>query len=470
MKINNSLLLVLCLTFAWSLSACDDGKKENNVNNVNNVIAEICDDGVDNDLDGDADCADTDCAAAANCILNNTNNGQPCTAPPREFWNYDLSVMPPRDVQIPSTCYGEGDHVYVYVADDAWADGTVDASMVANIVTAWETATAGNPLAGIYESVTSVMGLPPDVDSDPHIIVFVSKLGSFNGTSFDGYFRRENQSAGSTSNLTEMVYIDCGNNAPDSDYLLGVLAHEFQHMISFNADPSEEGWLDEVFSQAAMVLSGYWSDLAAGNYYLARTATTPLLVADSRDFSYGAGFLFASWVLDQYDGVFFGDLVSDTDFGVTSFNDALALYSDPDIDFYDLLLDWAAASLLNDASIGDGRYAYLTLGESIVSPVPTAGTLGNLVTVNLPQSAYKYYEYGVIANQELQVETENSDQLRMLAIYRGGDVVQMLPVAIIGGLAHLTTPEWDGTWTFIVIRTTGTGNVSFTVSSPAPPA
>ncbi|MBU1244802.1 hypothetical protein KKD52_18195 [Myxococcota bacterium] len=475
MKKLNLLPLVLFLSLAFSLSACDEEKKKEN--NVNNVTFEICDNTLDDDGDGDVDCDDADCSAAANCILNNVNNmnnvnnQQPCTAPPREFWNYDLTVMPPRNVQIASTCYGEGDHVYVYVADDAWADGTVDASMVANIVTAWETATPGNPDAGIFTAVTSVMGLPPDVDSDPHVVVFLSKLGSYNGTAFDGYFRRENQVPGTNSNLTEMVYIDCEHHAPDSDYLLGVLAHEFQHMISYGLDDSEEGWLDEVFSQAAMVLSGYWSDLAAGNSYLAsRTGTSPLLVADSRDFSYGAGFLFASWVLDQYEGAFFGDLVSDTDVGITSFNDALTLYGETGFDLYDLILDWAAASLLNDPSIGsESRYAYLTLGDAVIAPNPTAGTLGTHVAVSMPLATYKYYEYDVLANQEIVITYDNPDDVRMLAIFRGEGVVQMLPVAIIGGEAHLTTPEWDGSWTFIVIRAVGTGTVGFTVDTPVTP-
>jgi len=378
--------------------------------------------------------------------------------------------MPPRNVQIAATCYGEGPNVYVYVADDAWEDGTVTETMVANIVSAWETATPGNPQAGIFDAVTSVMGLPPDVDSDPHIVVFLTKLGSYNGTNFDGYFRRENQSPGATSNFTEMVYVDCEHHAPDSDYLLGVLAHEFQHMISFAHDPSEEGWLDEVFSQAAMVLSGYWSDLAAGNIYLTRTGTTPLLVADSRNFSYGAGFLFASWLLDQYPHQFFGDLVADLDDGVASFNDALALYETEGYDLYDLLLDWAAASLLNDPTVGEGRYAYATLGDQVNSPTPTTGNWDFQHTANLALSSYRYYEFDVDANQEVSFFTAHGDNIRVLAIFRGEGVVQMLPLAIIEGEGRVTTPEWAGSWTFIVLRASGSGEVAFTVSTPVDPA
>jgi hypothetical protein len=38
----------------------------------------------------------------------------------RDFWSWDLSQMPPRDVLVPSTCRAAGTHAYVFVADDQW--------------------------------------------------------------------------------------------------------------------------------------------------------------------------------------------------------------------------------------------------------------------------------------------------------------------------------------------------------------
>jgi len=76
-------LFTVGLLFAISLFvvACDDDSSSNNntnnvnnannVNNVNNVInPEICDDTVDNDLDGDTDCVDTDCAEDPACAVD----------------------------------------------------------------------------------------------------------------------------------------------------------------------------------------------------------------------------------------------------------------------------------------------------------------------------------------------------------------------------------------------------------------
>ena len=454
--------IFLLVALSTGIAACDFEKSnENNINNVNNINNSNNINNVNNlnNLNN----------------INNTNNViNACAAPPRALWNYDLTVMPPSNVQIPSTCRGQGEFIYVYVADDAWTDGTVDASMVENVVAAWETGVYKSmpsdvrmpvpPAYGIYGDVTAMLGNPPDVDADPHVIVFISKLGSYNGTNFDGYFRRENQVAGPASNLAEMIYLDCEHHAPDSDYLLGVLAHEFTHMIAYGLDSSEEGWLDEVFAQASMVVSGYWSDLSAGASYLAtQTATRPLVVADVRDFNYGAGFLFASWVLDLYAGSFFGGLIADPADGEASFNTALEAVAGAGVDIYDLILDWAAAGLLQDGSIGDGRYDYNTLGAAVGTPPVTTVTPGAAVTVNLPLSAYKYYRYGVTANQEVTVTSADDGVMRMLAIFQGGGVTQLLPLLIIGGEGHLTTPEWDGAWTLVVVRTSGAGNVSFTV-------
>ena len=67
-------MYLLAILGSFLLLACDDDSSSNNANNVNNVTAEICDDTLDNDGDGDTDCDDTDCTAATHCAVNNVNN------------------------------------------------------------------------------------------------------------------------------------------------------------------------------------------------------------------------------------------------------------------------------------------------------------------------------------------------------------------------------------------------------------
>ncbi|MBU1238371.1 hypothetical protein KKF84_18030 [Myxococcota bacterium] len=70
MRILTSLFILLFLV------ACNQGtdSANNAWNSQNNSNPEVCDDGVDNDGDGAADCNDSDCWGASNCLNNNMNN------------------------------------------------------------------------------------------------------------------------------------------------------------------------------------------------------------------------------------------------------------------------------------------------------------------------------------------------------------------------------------------------------------
>ena len=52
-----------------------------------------------------------------------------------------------------------------------------------------------------------------------------------------------------------MVHVNSTN--PGSAYMLGVMAHEFQHLIHYVADPDEDSWINEAMSELAMSVSGY---------------------------------------------------------------------------------------------------------------------------------------------------------------------------------------------------------------------
>jgi len=452
--LRQAAVLIGVLMFFASLGlGCDDDSSENtnNTSNVNNTSST-------NNTNNTSNTNNTN-------TTNNTNNLTGCTAPPKTFWNYDLTVMPPQNIEIPATCYGMGDNVYVYVADEAWADQMVTQEMVDDIVAAWEDGeTVGGE--GIYEKVTTVFGDPPDVDSDPHIIVFVTPLGSYNGIAFDGYFKRENEVSGVTSNLTEMVYIDCEHHAPNSSYLLGVLAHEFQHMIQYGIDPGEESWLDETFSQGAMSIAGYWTDLPAANQYLAsHTDDTPLYVLDTHNYSYGAGFLFASYALDRFGADFFSDLSSDPTDGIEAMDNALAVHDENGGDFFDLILDWAAASYIRDCTVDSGRYCYISLGTSdlTASPAVATGTLGAFSTLALELSSYGYVRYSLSASQEVAITVDAPTETRVLAVYTDSTDTTVTPVQFTGDTAAFTAPGGDGELVLIVTRSAGSGDVTVTV-------
>ncbi len=221
-----------------------------------------------------------------------------CDAPPRQLWTWDLGVMPPADVQVPATCRGQTDHAYIYVADDAWGTDLTE-SEVATIAQAFEQSTPADPSQGIYSLDVSTFGEPPDVDGDPHVILFYAPMSDFQGFSFDGFFRADDQSPGPHSNETEMLHLSSSaKNAPDSDYMLGVVAHELVHLIASRYDASEQGWLDEALAESAMVNAGYLTDLSAGKSYAKSTSSTPLCVSSYSD--YGATFSWGSYMFDRF--------------------------------------------------------------------------------------------------------------------------------------------------------------------------
>ena len=192
----------------------------------------------------------------------------------RDLWTYDLSVMPPKNVSIASTCRGVGETVIVFVADDQWGGAVAQADIDA-ILLAFDAETPGPIEGGIMAANLSLFGEPTDVDGDPRLIIFIYEIPSYQGNAFDGFFRAEDlapfqpgceSSMGSyCSNEAEMIHVDSSN--PGSDYMIGVMAHEFQHLIHHAYDPNEHAWINEALSELAMAYSGY-EDSAHVNAYL----------------------------------------------------------------------------------------------------------------------------------------------------------------------------------------------------------
>ncbi len=296
------------------------------------------------------------------------------------FWIWDLSVMPPVDRQICFSLRGEGDHEHVWVADDQW--GTfVDDVMVADILRTWDAETPPEstaPTQGIFDILTGVFGDPPDeFDADPKIHILLYEMGSFGGMEFDGYFRTTDMTTEPTSNRREMIHINTATrHSPSSPYMLGVMAHEFHHMLQWRYDPAEETWLSESLAELAMVLTGFRTDLAAANGW-ARNPRAPLIVDGvGSPVDYGAAFLFGDYLYDRLSAAGAAALAEDPAHGTASVETAVQLVDSTEL-FVDFFADFATAVMLDDVTIGDGRNGFLEL-----DPPPGGGT-----TLTFPAAA-----------------------------------------------------------------------------------
>ena len=258
--------------------------------------------------------------------------------------------------QIDVTLQYVTEHVYFWIEDGIY----FDEGALAELVETFE--------AEIYPTTRKFFGSEwsPGVDGDPHLyIVYADDLGF----GLAGYFSSADENhplAHEYSNAHEAFVLNSDNLNLSGDFTLGVLAHEFQHMIHWYGDRNESSWLNEGFSELAAHLNGY--DVGGFDYLYASdpdlqlndwpndsSATTP---------HYGAAFLFVDYFLDRFGDDATKALVAHPENGLASVDAVLSEMniSDPltgePVLADDLFLDWVLATYLNDPSVSDGRYNY----------------------------------------------------------------------------------------------------------------
>ncbi len=220
----------------------------------------------------------------------------------------------------------------------------------------------------IYPTTRAFFGSEwnPGVDGDPHIyILYVGGLGY----GLAGYFSSVDSYhplAHEYSNAHETFVFNADTVDLDEEYTLGVLAHEFQHMIHWHRDRNETSWLNEGFSELAAFLNGY----DAGGFDYLYTSNSDLQLNDwpndpnATGPHYGAAFLFTTYFLDRFGDEATKALVGHPDNGMSSVDTVLAELNVTDpltnqsVSGDDVFFDWTLASYLLDGDIADGRYTY----------------------------------------------------------------------------------------------------------------
>src|SRR3990172_9105592 len=161
-----------------------------------------------------------------------------------------------------------------------------------------------------------------------------------------------------------MFYLNADNVFLDTSFDAGVMAHEFQHMIHWVLDRNEESWMNEGFSDLAMLLNGF--DVGGADFIYAEAPDLPLTFWPSGEENvphYGQSFLFLAYFLDRFGEDATKALVANKANGLDSIDQTLAELGAQDtgtgevIGADDVFSDWTLAMLLQDPSVGDGRYS-----------------------------------------------------------------------------------------------------------------
>ncbi|MFO7660447.1 MAG: T9SS type A sorting domain-containing protein [Candidatus Cloacimonadaceae bacterium] len=335
------------------------------------------------------------------------------------FWRWNLSVMPPLWIQTPATCRAVGEHSYIFVADSEWNVHMTQAN-VDTIMVRLELNTPNNPDQGAIMMDVNLFGpIPDELDNDPKLIVFYSALGSFQGTSFDGYFSPYNQVTEAQaqlmnppghSNECEMIYMTCYPLNPVAPIRLSVLAHELQHLIHWGQDPNEETWLNEGCSELAMVAYGIPDPITG----FPSNPDNSLTAWNQQTADYVKVMLFFTYLYEHYDQTgLIQDLVADPLNGMASLIAQLATHY-PELTLGQLLSNWSAANVIDAPQPFDGLYNYTELD------LPTF-SMTNMNTYptqpNQPVSAYAsdYLKYTLPeGTAEFHIVCNYSHHVKML--------------------------------------------------------
>lgn len=237
----------------------------------------------------------------------------------------------------------------------------------------------------------------PGVDGDPHLyIIYADGLGY----GLAGYFSSADEYhplAHEYSNAHESFVLNADNLLLTGDFTLGVLAHEFQHMIHWHLDRNESSWLNEGFSELASFINGYDAggfdrlfankpDLQLNDWPNDQRATSP---------HYGSAFLFVTYFLDRFGEQATKRLVAHPANGMTSIDTVLRELNitDPQtgklITADDVFFDWVLANFLHDGSLADGRYTYHNYPNA-----PFASSSETIVDCPSEQITRDVHQYG----------------------------------------------------------------------------
>lgn len=218
----------------------------------------------------------------------------------------------------------------------------------------------------IYPTTRAFFGSEwtPGVDCDPHLLVL--HAAGMGGVA--GYYASKDEfpkAVRADSNEAEMFYINLDAVRVNSEFYLGVLAHEFQHMIHWWNDRNEETWLNEGASELAAFLNGYdgsgfeMAFLAQPDTQLNTWAT----YEEGNAEHYGAAFLFLEYFLERFGEEATRRLVAHPENGLGAVDHVLhELGAGMDADAF--FLEWVAANFLDHLDLPEGpRYRALRLPE-----------------------------------------------------------------------------------------------------------
>lgn len=268
----------------------------------------------------------------------------------------------------------------------------------------------------------------PGIDNDQHLYILYTEgmgnvAGYFSSTDTLPKFIKD------YSNTTEMFYLSATYTRLYQDYAYGVSAHEFQHIIHWNHDRNETSWINEGFSELAVLLNGY--DVGGFDYLYAIDPDIQLndWPGDEQGSSnphYGASFLFMTYFLHRFGDDLTQALVSHPENGLKSIDMVLTENGVVDqqtgnvITADDVFQDWVIANYLHENFASDEIYSYGSLWSApYFKPSEEIQCMENEINREVKQYGVDYIR--LLCDSDAEIS------------FYGGNIVEVIPTDPISG-------------------------------------
>ncbi len=239
----------------------------------------------------------------------------------------------------------------------------------------------------IYPAVTQIFGneWTPGIDNDPRLSILNAKL---NGVG--GYFSSTDEyptAVRPRSNQRETIYVNALGVLPGSANYDEVLAHELQHAVHWNADASEDTWVNEGLSELSTSIA--LGATVSIRQFLRGPPTSLVnwpVSSLGRLANYGASSLFMHFLTEHYGGRSgLKSLLPQPEDGIAGIDGYLEELG-YESRFEDVFREWAAANILD----GDGILGYddLDVNASVSWSIEGFGEIRS----EIPQYAVEYTE------------------------------------------------------------------------------
>ena len=324
---------------------------------------------------------------------------------------------------ISATLMRISDNAYFYMEDEYWnslslSQKNVNLDYLNRIIENFDNYT--------YSSLRYVFGSEwkPGIDEDDKMTILFTRLKPNAG----GYFNSKDEIPVSfevTSNEREMLYVNVEQIA--NPLIDSFIAHEFQHLISWNNKErinniNDEVWFNEMRSEYAPTAAGYDSVYSGTNLekriddFLANPFNSLTNWQNDR-YDYPPVNVFGHYLAEQFGEDIFSKITTNNSVGIYSLEQALR-DKGYNFTFSQVFNNWTIANYLNNSSLSDGRYGYKNpylRGAINVSPINYSIVSTSVINISQSIMDWAPYWYRFINKQDsgavakdLEVEFEGS--------------------------------------------------------------